>query len=222
MKLPVSPVRLGIFVFAIAFLFAFVQFGVVSIAFDKLGLTQQQAISLLIVSLAGSVINIPLFRLQSEAEARAEIAPAPFGMLKPFLPPFEGYTTIAINVGGCVVPVLFSIYLMYLHPMAWLPLIAAIVFVTLVSRFASTPIAGIGIGMPVLVAPLAAASTGILLGGDASAPMAYIAGTLGVLIGADILRIRDILRLAVPIASIGGAGTFDGIYITGLVAVLLA
>jgi len=222
MKLPVSPVRLGVFVFAIAFLFAFVQFGVVSIAFDKLGLTQQQAISLLIVSLAGSVINIPLFRIKTEAQPGVEIAPAPFGLLKPMLPPFEGYTTIAINVGGCVVPVLFSIYLMYLHPVSWLPLIVAIVFVTLVSRFSSTPIAGIGIGMPVLIAPLAAATTGILLGGETSAPMAYIAGTLGVLIGADILRLGDILRLAVPIASIGGAGTFDGIYITGLVAVLLA
>ena len=55
-----------------------------------------------------------------------------------------------------------------------------------------------------------------------SAALAYVAGTLGVLIGADLLRLRDVCRLGVPMASIGGAGTFDGIFITGIVAVLLA
>jgi len=55
-----------------------------------------------------------------------------------------------------------------------------------------------------------------------SAPLAYICGTMGVLIGADILRLRDIPNLGAPIASIGGAGTFDGIFLTGIVAVLLA
>jgi len=43
-----------------------------------------------------------------------------------------------------------------------------------------------------------------------------------VIIGADLLRLPDIRRLGTPFASIGGAGTFDGIFITGIVAVLLA
>ena len=53
------------------------------------------------------------------------------------------------------------------------------------------------------------------------AALAYIAGTLGVLIGADIFRLKDIRKMGTPVASIGGAGTFDGIFITGIVAVLL-
>ena len=53
------------------------------------------------------------------------------------------------------------------------------------------------------------------------APLAYIAGTLGVLLGADLLRIMDVRFLHAPLASIGGAGTFDGVFITGIVAVLL-
>ena len=76
--------------------------------------------------------------------------------------------------------------------------------------------------MPVLIAPLAAALVAILLDPAHSAPLAYISGTLGVLIGADILRLKDIRKLGVPLAAIGGAGTFDGIFITGIVAVLLA
>jgi uncharacterized membrane protein len=43
-----------------------------------------------------------------------------------------------------------------------------------------------------------------------------------VILGADILRLKDIRHMGTPIASIGGAGTFDGIFITGIVAVLLA
>jgi uncharacterized membrane protein len=93
--------------------------------------------------------------------------------------------------------------------------------VTLVSHLSSRPMRGIGIGMPVFVAPLAAAITAVLVDVDHSAPLAYVGGTLGVLIGADLMRFRDIRKLGAPLASIGGAGTFDGIFITGIVAVLL-
>src|SRR3569623_306647 len=41
-------------------------------------------------------------------------------------------------------------------------------------------------------------------------------------IGADLLRLNVIRKMGVPVAAIGGAGTFDGIFITGIVAVLLA
>jgi uncharacterized membrane protein len=45
---------------------------------------------------------------------------------------------------------------------------------------------------------------------------------MGTLIGADILRISQIKKLGVPFLSIGGAGVFDGIYLVGIVSVLLA
>jgi uncharacterized membrane protein len=45
---------------------------------------------------------------------------------------------------------------------------------------------------------------------------------LGTLLGADLLNLGAIDDLAAPIASIGGAGTFDGIFPTGLIAVLIA
>ena len=61
-----------------------------------------------------------------------------------------------------------------------------------------------------------------MLDPENSAPLAYICGTLGVLIGADILRLKDIKQMGVPTAAIGGAGTFDGIFFTGIIAVLLA
>ena len=103
-----------------------------------------------------------------------------------------------------------------------LPLLTAIAIVTAVSYLISRPLPGIGIGMPVFVAPVVAALVAVLLSPAHSAALAYVGGTLGVLIGADLLRVKDIRRMGTPLAAIGGAGTFDGIFMTGIVAVLLA
>ena len=45
---------------------------------------------------------------------------------------------------------------------------------------------------------------------------------MGTLIGADIMNLGKIQGLGAPVASIGGAGTFDGVFLVGIVAVLLA
>jgi uncharacterized membrane protein len=45
---------------------------------------------------------------------------------------------------------------------------------------------------------------------------------MGTLIGADLTNLDKVRGLGAPVASIGGAGTFDGIFLTGIVAVLLA
>ena len=45
---------------------------------------------------------------------------------------------------------------------------------------------------------------------------------MGTLIGADLLNLDKISGLGAPVASIGGAGTFDGIFLIGIMAVLLA
>ena len=93
--------------------------------------------------------------------------------------------------------------------------------VALVAYAISFSIPRVGIAMPVLIAPLAAAIVAVMLDPDKAPALAYIGGTLGVLLGADILRLKDIGKLGEPVASIGGAGTFDGIFVTGIVAVLL-
>ena len=96
-----------------------------------------------------------------------------------------------------------------------------IAIVTTLSYYFSRPIPGVGIAMPIFIAPICAAMVGLILSPDQSAPLAYISGTLGVLIGADLLHLKEIPKLGAPNASIGGAGTFDGSFITGIVAALL-
>ncbi|MEN8168723.1 MAG: DUF1614 domain-containing protein [Pseudomonadota bacterium] len=213
--------KLFLFLFAIAFLIAFIQVGLLTIAFHKLGLSPNAAYLLLITSLFGSVVNLPLFRMRSR---RPEGAPPPPPPLFPFLPMphSSSHTLVAVNMGGCLIPIAFSLYLLNNTGVTLLQALQAIAFVTLISYLFSRPVHGLGIGMPILVAPLSAALIAVALNPDVSAPLAYIGGTMGVLIGADILRLKDIREMGPPFAAIGGAGTFDGIFITGIVAVLLA
>jgi uncharacterized membrane protein len=211
-----------IFILALAFLIGFVQFGLITIAFDKLGLSPESAYQLLLCTLAGSMINLPLFSLAADSTAQPRI-PTELTRWTFFkLPPFTGKIMVVVNVGGAVVPVAFSIYLIAHNPLNPLQIIIAVAVVAIIAHTSSRPLSGIGIGMPMLIAPIAAALIASILDPLQRAPLAYIGGTLGVLIGADLLRLKDIRKLGTPIASIGGAGTFDGVFITGLIAVLLA
>jgi uncharacterized membrane protein len=81
---------------------------------------------------------------------------------------------------------------------------------------------GIGIAVPILAPPLISLFTAYIIAPEHAAPLAYIAGTLGTLIGADILNLYDLEDLQAPVVSIGGAGTSDGIFLTGIIAVILA
>jgi uncharacterized membrane protein len=121
-----------------------------------------------------------------------------------------------------MIPLLFSLYLFFYHALPILDVMLAIMAVTSISYLVSRPVQGIGIGMPIFIAPLTAALCALLINQELSAPLAYIGGTTGVLIGADLMRLKDIRTMGTPMASIGGAGTFDGIFITGIVAVILA
>lgn len=216
-----SLTQLTLFLFALGFLLAFVQIGLLSIAFGKLGISAETALLILFSSLVGSIINLPLFTITSDVPMQP-MPESVWRLLRLQHLVYEGKTTIAVNVGGCLIPIGFSLYLLVNEAINPLYALAGISMVATVSYLSSRPIKGLGIGMPILIAPLSAALTALLIDPQHSAPLAYISGTLGVLIGADILHMKDIRRMGTPLASIGGAGTFDGIFITGIVAVLLA
>jgi len=216
-----SPFHLVLFLFVLGFLLVFIQLGILTIAFNKLGLSLTEAYLLLCCSLFGSVINLPLFTIKTEASMQ-QIPLSMWRLLRVDHLVFEGKTTIAVNVGGCLIPFGFSLYLLANTAIGLFHALLGIGLVSVVSFISSRPIQGLGIGMPIFIAPFSAALAALLIDPEHSAPLAYVAGTLGVIIGADLLRLKDIRHMGTPIASIGGAGTFDGIFITVIVAVLLA
>lgn len=222
MPLPPSPKRLLIFILILAFLIGFVQVGLISIAFEKLGLSPESAYLLLLCTLAGSMVNLPLFSLGADSAPQPKTSPELARWVLFKLPPFTGRIIVVINVGGAVVPVAFTLYLIAHNPLNPFHIVAAIAAVAIIARKFSFTIPGIGIGIPMLLAPVAAALVATILDPLQRAPLAYVGGTLGVLIGADLLGLKDIRKLGTPFAVIGGAGTFDGVFLTGLVAVLLA
>lgn len=239
-------------------LFFLVQIGLLTIAFSKLGLTAGQAFLILLATLLGSGVNIPVlktsrlvrtpedFRLQGW---RGRGGRHFFRMGRPgrfggqgnghggdwshpgqALGHEEGVELrpqiIAVNVGGCVIPCLLSAW--FVSRIGLTPgLFMCLAAVTLACRWLSKPIAGIGVAIPLLAPAIVAALSTMLFNRDpdAVAQVAYVSGCLGTLIGADLLRLlepRSRRELDAPLLSIGGAGTFDGVFLSGLIAVLLA
>src|SRR6516162_8397538 len=130
-------------------------------------------------------------------------------------------TVVAVNVGAAVIPTLMSIYLPMKREL-WVKGVLATAIVALVIHWMADPVPGLGIAVPVFVPVVVTAIVAMLLSREDSAPLAYIAGSLGTLIGADLTNLDKVRGLGAPVASIGGAGTFDGIFLTGILAVLLA
>lgn len=217
--MPISPLRLLFLAALLGMVLVLVQVNLLVIAFDKLGLSPAAGLLLVLGALFGSAVNLPVVSLEAEAPD-GPMPPLPW--LYRAHPVFHGRTLVAINVGGCIIPLIFSLYLVFHSQLPLADILASILVVTMTGYLFSRPVRGLGIVMPLLLAPVFAAFTAILINPAQSAPLAYIGGTMGVLIGADLLHMREVRRMGAPLVSIGGAGTFDGIFLTGIVAALLA
>lgn len=190
----------------------------------KLHLTPDEAMGITMAIIFGGLINIPVGRIHLQEDAVTDPM-AIFG-LSGFMPRMRRMsrdTIIALNVGGCIVPSLLALYeLTHLHGPAMNAALAVTVVNSLVCYTAARVVAGVGIVIPGLLPPLVAALGAMLLASQNAAPVAFIAGVAGPLIGADLLHLKDLKASPTGIASIGGAGTFDGIVLSGIIAAYLA
>ena len=220
--LPLAPgfftILIGLFVGLVVVLLVL---GALRHAYLSLGVSPQTAMLLLIGSLIGSYFNIPVAVLPPE-QVQSDKVIEFFGMqyVVPVVQNLPG-TVIAINVGGAVIPTIMSIYLL---------VGAAIVgagrdrdgIVAVILHWLADPVPGVGIAVPIFFPAIVTAIVSLLLSRANAAPLAYISGSMGTLIGADLTNLDKVAGLGAPVASIGGAGTFDGIFLTGILAVLLA
>jgi uncharacterized membrane protein len=220
--LPLAPgffsILIGIF---LVMLVALVVLGALRHAYVSLGVSPRAAMLLLLATLVGSYFNVPIAVLPPEA-LQSDTVIDFFGMqyAVPLVENLPG-TVIAVNVGGAVIPTIMSVYLLVTRQL-WVTGTIATVVVALVLHWLATPVAGLGIAVPVFFPAIVTAVVALLLSRREAAPLAYIGGSLGTLIGADLTNLDKVRGLGAPVASIGGAGTFDGIFLTGILAVLLA
>ncbi len=216
--LPLAP---GFFALLVGFFFIVLILRSVRYAYESLGVSSRAALFLLFGSLLGSIFNIPVAELPPERVMSDRIIDF-FGMRYevPMVSDWAG-TVIAVNVGGAVIPTLVSIYLLAKRGI-WIKGLVATAIVALVIHWMAYPVPGLGVAVPVFAPVIITAAIAMLLSREDAAPLAYIAGSLGTLIGADLTNLDKVRGLGAPVASIGGAGTFDGIFLTGILAVLLA
>jgi uncharacterized membrane protein len=219
--LPIALPLFALLAGALTVLLILAQIRVLRYAYTQLGVSSGAAFFLLFASLFGSYINIPIAALDQETMA-TEREVTYFGMryIVPVMVDSPG-VILAVNVGGAVIPTLLSIYLLSKNRLWGRGLIAIACVATICHAFAQ-PVHGVGIALPIFVPPFVAAITAAIVSWRNAAPLAYAGGSLGVLIGADLLNLGKLQGLGAPVASIGGAGSFDGIFVTGLIAVLLA
>ena len=245
---PVSPWVLIILILLVIIGLPLLFFGLIGAALANLGFGFWGIVLLIMAIIVGSFINLPVTTLYPKKPAEPAREPRkPRGQYAPSMydkmyrterfvvdePREQDGMKICINVGGALIPLLIAGYLVLsaltgsisTDPWYLFKMLAAVAVVSAVSYFVARPVKGIGIAAPFFTAPLVALCLGLIFAGGFGLPaagIAFTAGTLGTVIGADILHLRDVASHGAKMISIGGAGTFDGIFLTGIVTALLA
>lgn len=213
-------------------LLPFAVFDAVKHALAKLHLSPFAATATMVGIFLGSMINLPLFRLQRDEDQAypTDLYDRQLGWV-PLAGNSRQQTILAVNVGGCIIPLMLAFYQLplVLHEAAHVrfALVASSALTIFVCYRSARSVPGIGIALPAFLPPLVAVvSSWILLGPDeynhVRASVAFIAGILGPLVGGDLLHLRRFGQVSAGLISIGGAGTFDGIVVSGLLAAFLA
>lgn len=179
-----------------------VEIRIVTYAYRKVGVNPRYAFAVMLLSLIGSGFDVRLFSMPGATRASAP-------------------TVVMLNVGGALIPILVSLYLAARTQMYVRMAIGTMVVAAVVNSLAEL-VPGLGIRVPIIAPPLVAAAVALILAFRRAPPLAYVAGSMGTLIGADLLNLPQIARLGAPAVSIGGKGTFDGVFLVGILAGLLA
>jgi uncharacterized membrane protein len=165
------------------------QLALVEYAYRKIGIESRYLFALLALSFVGSAVNLPLARLRGERVLRErEVRASSVHYRLPEIAR-SADTVVAVNVGGALVPLGISGYLLWTNPGSlWVPL-AVVALVTLAVHRLAMPVPGVGIAVPMWVPPLVAAAAALALAPEAPARAAYVGGTLGALVGGDLLNL---------------------------------
>jgi uncharacterized membrane protein len=146
--------------------------------------------------------------------------------------PYNGWW-IGISIGGALVPLWICGRLLKSRRASLPESAIGIIIVAYITYFITRAEEGVGIvaDVPLAFAPALAAGlysmSTFWMNMDKAAPLAYVSGVVGTLVGADVFRLEEMLAFDPPsdgvsILSIGGANIFDMVYMTGIVAVIVA
>ena len=227
---PLSVLAIVLFVGLVILLIPLFIIGVIGAAFTRLGLSWIAALALVLLMLAGSFVNIPLYRIQRDTIRATPLDSAGNELVSPFAirPVWE--TVISVNLGGGILPVCIAAYMAYRAAMIdgtalVVPVMLCAALVLVISFVSTREAAGVGIQVPLIIPALTALLAGVLLSGGpglTAAVAALAGGVLGTIAGgnlAHLIRVRD---LEIPEVSIGGFGTFGAVFLCCVLPALIA
>jgi uncharacterized membrane protein len=222
----VSRIMLPVF-FLLLILFPFLFSELMLTSMMKLHLSPETGLMLVIAMFVGGLVNIPVKAMVRDRDVFVDPL-AVYGLdgLWPQLRRVRRTTIVAANLGGCVIPAGLALYeFAYLAGAGAAPFAATAAgsLINIVVCYSiARPVPNVGIVMPGFVSPLTAAALALILAPGVTAPAAFVIGVTGPLVGADLLHLKDLEAGEAGAISIGGAGTFDGIALSGIVAAYLA
>src|SRR5712692_6010413 len=179
---------LSILALFLVILLAFLFLGLVGKAFGALGFGSFEVSVLLVATLLGSTVNIPLWKMSSPQPMTQYGDVSVFGVTFRIPQTGHGVTTtqVAINLGGAVIPSVVSLYLLWRTPSTLAVTLLGVALVASVTHIVAKPVRGVGIVTPAFVAPITAALFAIIVPSAQPFIVAYSSGVLGALIGADL------------------------------------
>ncbi len=241
----VIPIYLAIILLVLAapLIIIYLFFRLTAEAFFQVGFSHWHALLMVFGSFVGSSINIPLTNglITSYPPIFLEAASLLSPIVDLSFPTTFHPVALTANLGGCVIPIIVSLTILFRCQVSTRRAILGTLIVAVITYRMAMPVANEGILLPVYVPPTLAAVCGLTLARrlQAAPALAYISGSMGTLLGADVFNLLTpgvLAQLAPPMVgpgsanlsgkplllSIGGAGVFDGIFLTGIMAVLLA
>ena len=218
---PITVPLLLLFVLIFGAVILILQFRAIAYAYRAIGISPRYVGLVLVLTLLGSYVNVPIISVPVARVLQPQIVER-FGrayVVPPMLEP--GVTVVAINVGGALIPILVSLYLL-MRTRQWSRMLLTVGVVASIVHALAQIVPGVGIAVPMLIPPLAAVGVALFLRSRETPAVAYVGGSLGTLLGADLSNLPRLAEIGAPVVAIGGAGTFDGVFLTGILAGLLA
>ena len=227
---PVSIIAILLLIVFVILLIPLLVLGIIGVAFTRLGLSWVAALALLLLMLAGSFVNIPLYRIRRDMIRATPLVSEGNVLAVPFSSPPVWETVISVNLGGGIIPVCIAAYLMHQAVMIsgtdlLVPLALCAAIVMAISFFSTREISGIGIRVPFIIPAITALLAGALLTGGTgldAAVTALAGGTFGAIAGGNIAHLYRVQDLEVPEVSIGGSGTFGAVFLCFVLPALIA
>jgi uncharacterized membrane protein len=204
--------------------------GIIGAAFTRLGFSWISALAVVLLMLFGSFVNIPIYHIRRDMIRVSNDETSVFDVCVPCKNGQVWDTILSLNLGGAVIPVIVSLYIMYQAiQITGLSLVftvcAGITVVATITFFSTHPVTYKGIQVPLLIPGLTALLVSLLLAGGTgltASVTAFVSGVTGVLLGGNIAQLNRIQDLQIPEVSLGGIGTFGSIFLCCILPALVA